>query len=291
VKSRSSTSFNSEIKDFIAPVTISANNCGSLTIIKRTNPRGLDQAFSYTTTGAGLSGFSLNDKDGASGDSANNTKTFTGLTPGSRTVTEGADPSGFAFASLNCSDSGGNSSSVSGRVATVTIAGGGATTCVYVNDQQLGSIKVKKESIKGNTALAGAVFSIEGHGNITTGDDGFACIDHLAFGDYDVTEVSAPGGYAIDNPDAVVATVGTNSECPAGDPASTLVFSDTPLTDIAASANSQATGPGATSNTVSCVNGNGDPVGNSPQGPAEDPAVAATGLRPGTYTCTIVVDP
>src|SRR5262245_18804172 len=34
VKSRSSTAFNSEIKDFIAPITITANNCGKLTIIK-----------------------------------------------------------------------------------------------------------------------------------------------------------------------------------------------------------------------------------------------------------------
>jgi hypothetical protein len=68
-----------------------------------------------------------------------------------------------------------------------------------------------------------------------------------------------------------------------------LQFNDTPLTDIAASAHSQA--PGGTQSTVSCVDANNADVGNSPQGPAESPAVAATGLAPGTYVCTIVVDP
>ena len=54
VKSRSSTSFSSEIKDFIAPIPVSLSNCGEIKIIKRTAPRGVDQAFGYTSTG-GLS--------------------------------------------------------------------------------------------------------------------------------------------------------------------------------------------------------------------------------------------
>src|SRR2546429_5438256 len=96
VKSRSSTAFTSEIKDFIAPIPVSLSNCGEIKIIKRTAPRGVDQAFTYTSTG-GLSpaSFSLNDKDGATGDSANNTADYASLQPGPYTVTEGANPTGF----------------------------------------------------------------------------------------------------------------------------------------------------------------------------------------------------
>jgi hypothetical protein len=83
VKSRSSTAFTSEIKDFIAPVTLHFSNCGRLTIIKHTSPAGLNQDFSYSTTG-GLSpaSFSLND-------SGTNTQVYDNLQPGTYTVTEG----------------------------------------------------------------------------------------------------------------------------------------------------------------------------------------------------------
>src|SRR5215831_13620257 len=76
VKSRSSTSFTSEIKDFVAPIPLSSSNCGKLTIIKHTDPGGLSQDFSYSTTG-GLSpsSFTLNDAEV-------NTQVFSGLQPG-----------------------------------------------------------------------------------------------------------------------------------------------------------------------------------------------------------------
>ena len=63
----------------------------------------------------------------------------------------------------------------------------------------------------------------------------------------------------------------------------------TPLTDIAASATSEVSG--VTNSTVTCKNSSGTNVGNSPQGPSDPAQVSATGLKPGTYTCTIVIDP
>jgi hypothetical protein len=284
VKSRSSTSFTSEIKDFIAPVALHLSNCGSLTIIKHTNPADLDQVFNYTASGAGVSDFSLNDV--GAGDTASNTKTFSGLAVGQRIITEGADPNGFAFNNVSCTNSGGNSSSTSGKVATVTIAGGGSTTCIYVNDQQLGAIKVKKFSVKGQ-ALAGATFSIAGQ-SVTTGADGTACVDHLAFGSYNVQETGAPAGYSIDDNSVHSVTVNVNQDCSAAVAPLSLQFNDTPLTDITATAHSEA--PGGTSSQISCVNGANADVGNSPQS-GENPAVAANGLAPGTYTCTITIDP
>src|SRR5215831_15279269 len=43
VRSRSSSSFTAEIKDFIAPVPVNISNCGTVNIIKHTDPRGVDQ--------------------------------------------------------------------------------------------------------------------------------------------------------------------------------------------------------------------------------------------------------
>ena len=283
VKSRSSTSFTSEIKDFIAPVSLHLSSCGSITVIKHTNPRGLDQAFGYTTS-ANLSpsSFSLNDAgNSGGGNSAANTRLYDSLHAGTYTVTEGADPTGFAFNNVSCQ---GGSTSTSGKTATINLAAGDNVTCTYVNDQQLGAIKVLKSSIKG-TALAGATFAIDGTNHVT-GADGTVCVDHLVFGDHTVQEVSAPAGFSINDSTVHHVTVGVNTDC-SGSPQS-LSFDDTPLTDIAASAHSEA--PGGTSSTVTCVDESNAGVGNSPQS-GGDPAVAATGLAPGTYTCTIVVDP
>ena len=298
VKSRSSTSFTSEVKDFIAPVTTHFNNCGSITIIKHTAPRGLDQSFGYTTTGPAGSAmdgdsFSLNDNGNSSGDSAGNTKTYSGLHAGSYSVTEGADPSGFAFDNVSCT---GGSTSTTGKEADITLAAGDNVTCTYVNDQQLGAIQVSKTSSKG-TALAGAKFSITGPGNysqsVTSGADGTVCVDGLVFGTYHITETAAPTGYAIDDSTTHDVTVNANTDCNSSPFAGTsFAATDTPLTDISASVASEAAG--GTQSNIHCVDSSNADVGNSPQpasGNAESATVTANGLKPGTYTCTITIDP
>ena len=264
-------------------MALNLSNCGSIKVIKHTNPRGLDQAFSYTTSGSGLSGFSLNDAGNSSGDNAANTKLFSSLHPGAYSVTEAADPAGFAFASLNCT--GGANITITGRTASITLAADENVVCTYVNDQQLGAIKVLKSSIKGQ-ALAGATFSIAGQ-SVQSGADGTACVDHLAFGNYNVSETAAPPGYSRDDTTVHSVNVGANTTCASAPVA--LSFNDTPLTNIAASAHSQAVG--GTQSSISCVDGNGADVGNSPRPNDPDPAFAATDLAPGTYVCTIVVDP
>jgi Prealbumin-like fold domain len=286
VKSRSSTSFTSEIKDFIAPIPLNFNNCGKLTIIKHTDPAGLDQDFSYTTTG-GLSPatFTLNDGSGKV-----NTQVYgpnNDLQPGTYSVTEGADPTGFAFESLTCN----NSATISGRTATVTIVAGSNVICTYINQQQLGAIKVTKSSTKG-TALAGATFSVTGPGGfsttLTSGADGTACVDHLLFGAYHVTETGAPAGYKINDTTTHDVTVGTNTTC-SGTPSVSLSFLDTPLTDLTVDAKSQAAG--GTKSQITCVDASNANIGNSPSPNVEHATVTATGLSPGTYTCTVVIDP
>jgi Prealbumin-like fold domain len=285
VKSRSSTAFTSEIKDFIAPVPISLHNCGKITIKKHTAPRGLNQSFSYTSTG-GLSpaSFSLNDNGNSSGDSTGNTKVFDSVQPGIYTVTEGADPSGFAFDSVSCS---GGSTSISNRTVTINMGAGDDVTCTYVNNQQLGAIKVSKASTKGQ-ALAGATFSVAGQ-SVQTGTDGTACVDHLAFGSYSVQETAAPAGYAIDDSSSHSVSVNANQDCSTATAPLALQFTDTPKTDITVEARSQVAG--GTKSQISCVNAAAADIGDSPSQNIEDAKVSASGVSPGTYTCTIVVDP
>ena len=280
VKSRSSTSFTSEIKDFIAPVAVKGNNCGKLTIIKHTDPAGLDQDFSYSTSG-GLSPASFNLNDGSG---KVNTQVYNDLQPGTYTVTEGADPTGFKFESLNCVGAGGSSS---GETATAVIVGGSDITCTYVNQQQLGAIKVLKSSTKGQ-ALAGAVFSIAGQ-SVTTGADGTACVDHLAFGSYDVKEVSAPTGYKVNDSTTHSVTVNVNQDCSGISAAQALSFDDTPLTDLSVESKSQASG--GTKSQITCLDSASKNVGDSPSGNVEDAKVSAPNLEPGTYVCTVVIDP
>ena len=254
-----------------------SSNTRTLAILTRT---------SATRRPAGLSPstFSLNDH-------ATDTQVFDNLHAGTYTVTEGADPSGFAFASLNCVGTGG---SVSGETATAVIVGGSDITCTYINNQQLGAIRVTKESTKnGNPPLAGATFSVTGPGGfsttLTTGADGTACVDGLTFGNYSVTETAAPTGYNLDDTTAHTVAVNVNTTCSGSPQGTGAAFLDTPKTDIAASATSQAAG--GTASHITCVDGHGTTVGESAAGNTDPASASATGLSPGTYTCTIVIDP
>jgi uncharacterized surface anchored protein len=166
-------------------------------------------------------------------------------------------------------------------------------TCTYVNKQQLGAILISKTSSKAAaTPLAGAAFSITGpngySNSVTTGANGTVCVDNLLFGDYTVTETAAPNGYHIDNSNGVTQTVNTNAKCSDATGQLTFPFTDTPLTDLTITVTSEAAD--GTVSTITCVNSGSTGIGNSPQtgGTAN---VTANGLLPGTYTCTVVVDP
>jgi Prealbumin-like fold domain len=333
-ESRSSgSSFVSTTKDIsIENKTIS--NCGEIIIKKRSNPRGLDQNFSFTSTipnppapvtsnsspycqaDTSPSAFTLNDKDGATGDSSNNTEDCLNVAPGNYTVTEGADPSGFVFGTLSCTATGtGSSGAQDGTVvkqANITIASGGVVTCVYTNNQQLGAIKITKRTTKsGNAGLQGATFTITKGGTgitgspFTSGADGTICVDNLGFGDYVVTETKAPDGYNLDDSTGQTVTVDNNAKC-SDDPyvGESITFDDTPLTDLQVKVTSEASG--GTKSAVSCVDSSNADIGNSPQPTGVDLLDTSTygdpvtlnadpthggALKPGTYTCTVIIDP
>lgn len=199
--------------------------------------------------------------------------------------------------SVDCSASnltGGSTATVSGATVSIVLKPDDKVDCTYTNTLQRGAIKITKISSKAAaTPLAGATFSITGpnsySNSVQTVADGTACVDNLPLGSYTVTETAPPSGYAIDNPNPVSVSVDHNASCSSGTPNAPLPFTDTPLTDLSVHAKSEASG--GTQSTITCVDSSNANIGNSPQGPSDPADVAADGLKPGTYTCTVVVDP
>jgi hypothetical protein len=314
-ESRSSgSSFTSNPQDIeIEHQTL--QNCGTITIIKHTSPRGLNQAFNFHQDVSGTADFSLNDNGNTSADNSANTKTFSNVTSGTYHVSEDTVPAGFAFASASCTTTGGSSVTNGTDDTThiglrnLTLTGGGSITCTYTNNQQLGAIKITKTSSKAaHTALTGAHFRIctndgpytaqnpcaaaaTGSDDLTvTNSDGTVCVANLAFATYYVSEKSAPTGYSIDDTSVHQAVVSANTTC-SGSPVA-LTFRDTPLTDVVVTATSEVTG--GTASRITCTDSSSANIGNSPTPSAStfgDPAtMTANGLAPGTYSCTVGVE-
>ena len=128
LKSRSSDSFTSAVKDFIRPVAVTIRNCGTIVVRKQTEPDGATESFDFTT-GGGLTPatFSLQD---------NGVITYSNVFAGAYTVTE-SDPSalGFDLGSLTCSATSASKAitSVITRTATIDLAANGVVDCTFTN--------------------------------------------------------------------------------------------------------------------------------------------------------------
>ncbi len=122
----------------IPSCTFTNTKLGSITIIKDADPKdGTD--FAFTTTGADLSGFTLdNDTDSTNSDR----KVFSGLLPGTRTVTE-TGVAGWNLTDLQCV--GGGTTNLGTRTATINLPAGGNVTCTFTNTK-LGSITIIKDA-------------------------------------------------------------------------------------------------------------------------------------------------
>jgi hypothetical protein len=297
VSRSSGNSGSAAMEDLVAgPVNIS--NCGTITIIKHTSPRSLDQNFTYTSNlhpnsqAGGVSGvdasgnFSLNDHNGTNppADSGTNKVSESDLQAGTYTITEGADPATFGFDSVTCSPSA--KATIVGKQVTINLAANDNVTCTYVNNLLVGSLKVSKVSSKtGSAPLTGAHFrmckndgpytqanpcdpAVTGGDDLDSGSASFICKDNVVVGDYYVSEKTAPTGYKIDDTAAKKVTVTSGTKC-SDDPytGAAFQFSDTPLTNLTVHAVSQVTG--GTKSNIKCTGpspGTSD-VGNSPQPP------------------------
>ncbi len=291
LKSRSSgNSFTSELKDFIAPVPVNITNCGSVNIHKQDD-------LGAPLAGAVFTLFTDNAPvDGAAPHGAEDVATtFTCTTNAAGDCTIASVPFGDYWAVEttgvpNHDLAADQSFSLTGTTPNGTIS------LTFIDPRQPGAIKVTKtakdHNIPGSGPLAGVVFSI-GAVQKTTDANGVACFDGLTLGtSYTVTEVSAPAGYSIDTTSQSV-TPDQSATCASGTPKA-VSFTDTPLSEIGVTFKSLA-GPGVTAGSIVCKigtttiaavseNGSADPV-------LDDTDETFTNLAPGTYDCTIVVDP
>lgn len=138
----------------------------------------------------------------------------------------------------------------------------------------------------GFTLLDGGV-AVDPPGEVTTGPDGVACFEGLAVDtEFTLSETTVPSGYgAVD--DRLVTSSAEHADCDGTGTPTTVPVENQPLTDISIDVAAQV--DGATNSTIVCAD-DGGTVGDS--GAATDPAsLDITDLEPGTYTCTIVIDP
>ena len=301
LKSRSSDSFTSQLKDFIRPVDIDLQNCGNVIIRKQTLPDEdpNTSVFGYTkqfnTDPSTPNTFTLMD-DGVQ-DYGNHVLFGSGYT-----VTEDVLAEDYAFDHLDCSASSGVTPSING--ATVTFAIDSDTDvldCTYFNRLELGALKILKNSTKGGAVNnPGAVFSYDGSSVTDNGandedpDVGEVCVSGLSIGDYTVNETSPPPGYAGAGQSNLTATVVSGTNCTDNQPsgAGVVTFINAPLADI--QVNFRDGGSGETSATsITCANTGTTP--NVTPAAGWDDSVTHTGIAidpsPRTVTCTIVIDP
>jgi hypothetical protein len=277
VKSRASTSFNSEVKDFVAPQHVNIATCSRIIVDKVTVPSGSTQSFDFTKTGTGYAGtFSLTDAadPNDSGD----------LSPGSYSVTETVPPN-WELTSATCDN--GDSPSAITLTSTPKIV-----ICTFTNTLQQGAIKVTKTA-KHAAAPGGVInqsgvnFTVNGVTKATDAN-GEACFDSLNFGSYDVTE-TVPAGYVADGATTKSVTVDNAAKCtdnPYG--GETVSFSNTPLTNLTVSVDSQI--PGGTDTVITCTPP-GAPDGVHDTDATGDGSLTLNNLQPNTYTCVVVIDP
>ena len=307
-KARSSgSSVTSALTDLAGPFPINLNNCGKIHIIKDAQPDS-SQSFSYTTTGTGLSNFSLVD-DGIT--PANKQKDFNQVATGDYTVTEGAPGGGYALTTDSCvvnnSDSG-DATTASGNnstgVSTIHMGSNGEVTCTYTNVLQRSLIitKVAKDAstaTAGDEPLGGVTFSISPNptGGATalsvtdlyadeaSGTDQFRaastgkgkiCVNlapTVTATSFSITE-TVPTGYAVVAPNPKTGVAATTGTCSSRGTSATAdaAFVNNPLSSVTVSFSSLATGASgpATTSKIDC-----SPAGTTTEQGSPDSGVGA----------------
>ena len=204
LKSRSSDTFNSALKDFIAPQNITLSNCGSITITK-TDDAGTALAGAGFTLYKDVSPFGSS-RDSGDTVSAGTCSTdsvglcsFTNVTVGHYWVVETTTPA--------------NHSTAADQAVNIT-APGQVAALTFVNPRQPGTVNVHKQDDAG-APLQNAVFTLYSDvapqggtaagvedkvsanslGTCTTSATGDCTFSSVQLGQYWVVETTTPAGY------------------------------------------------------------------------------------------------
>jgi hypothetical protein len=311
LKSRSSDSFTAALKDFVPPVPVNISNCGSVEITKTddaspANPLkgAVFEAYKDNPTVGGTRG----NEDTATGKTCTTGDdgkcTILNLLAGEYWIVETTTPAGYDTAADQ----------------HATITADSKVTLTFVDPAQLGALKILKQSTKTGNPLvkkAGAVFTYDNDTTDQTpavevtdrgpndpagadqdNDIGEVCVSGLKTGDYKVNEKTPPPDYGAASASQAnqSVTVAPNTDCdstttdkPDPGAGATATFTNPPLADI--QINFRDGGSGETklgTGGISCTGQTEDsttpPSGWSDSKTFED-------LPPGTYNCTVVVDP
>jgi hypothetical protein len=242
LKSRSASSFTSEIKDFVSPISTPLVPCkGAIQVTKLAKNHNCTGAGTTSTgTDASCTGDATQAQAGASFQFYRETNDCTGL-----------------------------------QTSSTTCADGGPKDGQTVSADTL--VSTQSTVLSGSGATAAAT----------------ACVSDLTLGTYYIHEDTPVSGFAAAADQT--ASVSAEGDCTSGYVSKT--FTDQPLTNLTVTASSVVTG--ATNSSITCQDSSNNNIGNSPQ-PASgktDPVTLTAdsshggALTPGTYTCTVVIDP
>lgn len=306
VSRSSGNSGTAAMEDLVGPGHVTISNCGSLLIHKTDGTNGLAGATFTATPGA-------TDSNGTTATSSTFVDEGSGyycldnMKIGQSTlVHESAAPPGYNPDATDQTITVTNSASCATRLAANPIVPDGSD---FVDTLQVGAIKITKVgkdknctgsgtpdadcSAASTRLLNGAVFELKTGttvnytSNATSGtgsNAGVTCIDNVTPGTYTLHEKTAPSGYAAAADQPV--TIAPNTSCSGTGTHAPLsvTVTDQPLTTITVSTTPQVAG--ATTSTVQCT----------PATATGDSAPVATphttnAVVPGTYVCTVVIDP
>lgn len=318
LKSRASDTDSTAGKDFIAPERVSVTNCGSVlvkkvstassstlvtgatfTITKGKLANGAENASDTFTDGTKAGYYCIDNIKLDSGGSTHSVEETTAA-PGYDLPTSNNPQSIAVTKTAGCAT----------RLAQTGTTLNADVDLVFFDPPSVGAIKITKTgkdkactgsplpttcSAASTRLLNGADFEIkDGQGNVVattpatgsgTFSTGVTCVGNLPLGSYTVSEKTAPTGYSKASNQTV--TLSATSTC-AGTPQGDLTFVDQPLTNFTISVSPQVAG--TTASKISCTGLSPDPDDTTPAA-FDDTSEIYKNNVPGTYSCTIVIDP
>ena len=290
LKSRSSDSFTAALKDYISSQPVSVSNCGTIKIIKVDDGKPAQPLsgakFDLVVDAAPIGGApdAGDTMVVASCTTENGECSFPKVVQGDYWVIETTPPVGHDLANPAWQH--------------VSVTADETKEFQFVNPRQRGAIRIQKTKKhatchpeKGDPPHGDVEFHVtpsSGEGSPLVGKtnaSGELCFDNVPFGEYVVHEVE-PFGYVGEGDKTV--KVDSAANCDEPFTGELVQFVNMPLSNITVSFESQV--EGATVAKISCADLLADPDDETPLN-FDDVSETYYDLLPGTYTCTVVIDP